>query len=64
MSSSERKVWQSPELLDKLLSYLDVSSTLHLAQAHAFTIQVLLEQVHQEDLPIPRQRRQAIEGSS
>ena len=41
MSSSERKVWQSPELLDKLLSYLDVSSTLHLAQAHAFTIQVL-----------------------
>ena len=41
MSISEKKFWMSPELLDRFLPFLDVSSTLHLAQAHQFTVQVL-----------------------
>ena len=41
MSSNAKKFWMSPELLERFLSFCDVSSILQLAQAHQFTLQVL-----------------------
>ena len=41
MSSNEKKFWRSPELIESLLPFLDISSTLRLAKAHKFTLQVL-----------------------
>ena len=41
MSSNAKKFWMSPELLERFLSFLDVSSLLQLGQAHQFTLQVL-----------------------
>ena len=44
MSSStqpgaERKFWQVPEMVEKLLEHLDVSGTLELAEVHVLTLQ-------------------------
>ena len=41
MSSNEKMFWRSPELIESLLPFLDISSTLRLAKAHEFTLQVL-----------------------
>ena len=40
---AEKMFWGNPELLDKLISYLDVQSVSELAQAHQLTAQVLQE---------------------
>ena len=39
--SSQVKFWNNPELVDRLLNFLDASSTHQLALAHPFTISVL-----------------------
>ena len=36
-----RKFWELPELVEKLLPFLDLESTLHLAQAHQLTRDIL-----------------------
>ena len=40
-SSGETKFWNSPELVDTFLGFLDGQSTLILAQAHCKTFQIL-----------------------
>ena len=54
-SEAEKKFWESPELIDTLLSFLDLESTLHLAKAHEVTRNILesshcLEQTDPEKL--------------
>ena len=41
-SDAERKFWRSPELLERLIPLLDASSASNLAEAHPFTVEVLL----------------------
>ena len=46
MSSSQQsdavnKFWQTPELIEILLPFLDFESTLKLAQSHALTLDIL-----------------------
>ena len=36
-----RKFWATPELVEKLFPFLDVESTLHLAQVHQLTRDIL-----------------------
>ena len=36
-----RKFWEIPELVEKLLPFLDLESTFHLAQAHELTQDIL-----------------------
>ena len=38
---SARKFWKMPELVEKLLPFLDLESTLHLAQTHELTQDIL-----------------------
>ena len=38
---AERKFWKTPELIERLLLFLDVESTLCLAQSHARTLNIL-----------------------
>ena len=40
-SEVEKKFWETPELIDNLLSFLDLKSTLHLARAHKITQNIL-----------------------
>ena len=39
--SAERRYWSSPELLEKLLGFLDSPSIVNLAQAHTLALQTL-----------------------
>ena len=41
MSGAEYKVWQMPELVEKLLGNLDVQSISNLAEVHPLTLQVV-----------------------
>ena len=41
MFEAEKQVWRTPELVDNLLPFLDLQSTLHLAQNHGVTREVL-----------------------
>ena len=54
--SAEKMFWKSPELVDKLISFLDVESVSRLAELHQLTAQVLqhqhLGQACQEELPL------------
>ena len=47
---AENIFWETPELVDKLLSYLDLTSIKHLAEFHK-VIRHSLEQAAQEDFP-------------
>ena len=38
---AERKFWQVPELVEKLLEHLNASATLELAEVHGLTLQIL-----------------------
>ena len=40
---SEKMFWRTPELVNKLIHYLDVQSVSKLAEAHHLTAQVLQE---------------------
>ena len=40
-ASAEKKFWKMPELVTKLVSFLDGQSTLVLAQAHQLTLEVV-----------------------
>ena len=40
-AGAERKFWQVPEMVEKLLEHLDVSGTLELAEVHVLTLQIL-----------------------
>ena len=40
-AGAERKFWQVPEMVEKLLEHLDVSGTLELAEVHELTLQIL-----------------------
>ena len=40
-AGAERKFWQVPEMVEKLLEHLDVSGTLELAELHVLTLQIL-----------------------
>ena len=40
-ADAERKFWQVPELVEKLLEHLDASATLELAEVHRLTLQIL-----------------------
>ena len=40
-SQGEIKFWKTPELVEHLLTFLDATSMLNLAQAHRFTVQIL-----------------------
>ena len=42
-NSAERKFWRTPELVDKLLTFLDAGSTKLLAESHHLTLQILGE---------------------
>ena len=39
--SAEKMFWKTPELVDKLISFLDVESVSRLAELHQLTAQVL-----------------------
>ena len=39
--SAERKFWRTPELVEKLLTFLDPGSTKLLAESHDLTLQIL-----------------------
>ena len=41
MFEAAKKFWGTPELVDKLLPFLDLESTLHLAQVHELTRDIL-----------------------
>ena len=40
-ADAERKFWQVPEMVEKLLENLDASGTLELAEVHGLTLQIL-----------------------
>ena len=40
-SEAENQFWETPELVDMLLTFLDLQSTLHLAQNHEVTWKIL-----------------------
>ena len=54
---AEMKFWRTPELVEKLLTFLDAGSTKLLAEAHHLTLEIdpwqglQLGQTDQEDIP-------------
>ena len=41
LHKAERRFWNTPELIDYLLPFLDAESTARLAQAHEKTLNIL-----------------------